>query len=723
MDRYIIEVLKEFLPDDVLKEIKEVNWISKNINSISSKTEIEEIKDDWEDNNDNSEDNEDNWKENLEDNKNNPENDENIWKNNEKNLENDEKIWKNNEKNLEEIEKIWKNNEKNLEEIEKIFDFIKNNFNNGEVEKLNLKTSTQDIRYWFIKEKDEKWILDMPYFIFPTSISRIKKLLEFLKEINEVFKWIDSKNFIPNFLLDWKWEKGWNDLLINKNIKYLTFLIVQFLNNNWKQKLSYYTSYNNLNFWKISPSILKNWDFYKKFFTKDIIYIQDIQESLNNPKVQLLKYYLIKLIKTVDSKYLKWIKFLVFTYLKDVQEKKVNINIYQYKDLRQIFAIINNIINWSIKVKRQVLEKINDLYEIWLFQKIIYYFNDDAEKKIKDKLYYTINIDELNWKLNEYIKKQKCKSKNIYYSEKNIYFRDIEDLKFISLLYKNITLYKKITNKGIIKRIIECKSINKILNNFSYDDINEFKKMMKNNNIILKSNDYKKYNRIIVSNKDFIKAVVNFKVSDNINLWHGFIKEDKPEFKWLSTISLDRLSKEFTWYEFYLSLGGHNKNLCKNEQSESKKTELLSDSFCKLVWEKVRELSDILKSHELTPDFILKIEKWKKLIWTIFLDAKFSKYPFFLEENIDYAPVLKYYRELWKYFSTYYMKSNLPFKIIILFPGNLKPKELKKLNNYFQRNTNVVAVPLMIGNQETLGNNLKYLEEYIKEFAREIIRK
>jgi len=88
---------------------------------------------------------------------------------------------------------------------------------------------------------------------------------------------------------------------------------------------------------------------------------------------------------------------------------------------------------------------------------------------------------------------------------------------------------------------------------------------------------------------------------------------------------------------------------------------------------------------------------------------------------MDYTPILKYYRELEKNFSTSYIKNNnFPFKIIILFPWDKEHwEEIKQLNDYFLRNTNIVSVPLMVWNKEHLDKNLEYLESYIKNFIKE----
>jgi len=90
---------------------------------------------------------------------------------------------------------------------------------------------------------------------------------------------------------------------------------------------------------------------------------------------------------------------------------------------------------------------------------------------------------------------------------------------------------------------------------------------------------------------------------------------------------------------------------------------------------------------------------------------------------MDYAPVLKYYTELWKNFSTSSIWNNFPYKVIILFPWDKEAQELKELNNYFQRVSNIVAVPLMVWDEKKdekwniinddiiLKKNLKYLED------------
>jgi len=89
---------------------------------------------------------------------------------------------------------------------------------------------------------------------------------------------------------------------------------------------------------------LKNPDFYKKFLIKEKSYIYDLKESLDNPKTQFLKYFLLKFAKQLEPKYAKKIYFLINTYLKDIKAQKTNINIFQYEDLKTIIATIYYIV-------------------------------------------------------------------------------------------------------------------------------------------------------------------------------------------------------------------------------------------------------------------------------------------------------------------------------------------------------------------------------------------
>lgn len=595
-----------------------------------------------------------------------------------------------------------------LNKTNSIFDFIKYF---AYTNKLTTKTITKEIRYWIINDDDFDKILKLPYFVFPVSISQISKLQDLLKDIETVFKWNDSKNFIPSFMQSWDDDE--NIFWIDEKINLLTILTINYLNNNWTQLIPENIIYHNLKLEKLTPELLKNPNFYKNFLINDTSNIETFIQSLDNKKTRFLKYYLIELSKNIsdNKEALSKIYFLLNNYLKEVKAEKTNINIFQYKDLRNIFAIIKEIIEWDIKLKKVLLEKINDLYEIWLFQKMIISFNskdwklfDDLKNRIDEKIYNTIHIDELNKYLwdknkitwNDWIIEQK----EIYLNEKIIYLKNLEKIK------KKLI---EIDNEQIKENILNW-TINLSLDKKS-NTIDEIREYLNINN--LNNDDYKKYNWIIFSKKEnFIK--IKWLNKKNIIIWKWFIKEDDPDFEDLSTIELDNLSNEK--YNISISLWWHNKHL----KNPTDKDDMLTKSFEVLISSKLDHLEDIIRSTSVTPDFIIKIKENNEIIWSIFLDAKFSKYPFFIDENMDYAPVLKYYHELWKNFSTTDIWNNFPYKVIILFPWDKEAKELQKLNDYFQRQSNIVAVPMMVWDENILDTNLKYLEKYILEFIKEI---